>query len=96
MIIVLKTKQTNTRPIKELFQLMLNHTNYFSFGLCQWVDNMYYANIINLDEETLLKEYITNHRPLNFKTLFNNPYYWEVGKIEPRIRWIKKHIEKNS
>lgn len=91
-----------TRKIKKLLQVMLDNTTLFEYGLCQWVSVLYIKNIINWNERMLLDKYISNNKPFNYKIrlLFspfcNHTYYWKKGKIEPRIKWIKKHIKKLS
>jgi len=83
-----------TRTIKELLELMLEHQGYFLTGLCMWSISLYHFKIINCEEEKILYRYITFHRPINLR--YFNDYYWEKCDIKPRLHWIKKHIKKNS
>lgn len=91
------------RTIKELLQVMLNNPRYFENGLCGWKNNLYIAKLINGKEYWALRDYIEVNRPFicsSFDVLnqriSSNPYYWKIGKIEPRIEWLKKHINKNK
>lgn len=95
------------RSIKELLEVMLDNKDLFMSGLCMWSTSLYVRDIISYDEHIVLKNYIRSNRPPfydNF-TIFchtirrDNPayhYYWKDGKIKPRIKWIQKHIAKNS
>jgi len=89
------------RSIKELLQLMLYNTHQFEDGLCMWVLNMKILQYISLEEWDSLSEYIKENRPSKYSS-FNawirsdNQYYWTPGNIEPRIKWLKKHIKLNS
>jgi len=83
------------RTIKELLELMLEHQHLFSAGLCLWNTSMHVRGLTNWDEYLILKKYINNHSP--FLNIFNSsPYYWKSGDINPRIKWIKKHIKQNT
>lgn len=66
-------------------------------GLCKWVINMDMASLITIEEAILLNSYIHNNPPLIYKIYRRHGvYYWKPGDIQPRIAWIKKHIEKNK
>lgn len=92
------------RTIKELLQVMLDNQQYFEDGLCSWVTDLYWESkfkLITHNEVAKIKAYITENRPSKFSSIsaFKNrhrEYYWEVGNINPRIEWLKKHIKKNS
>lgn len=89
------------RTIKELLELMLEHQECFSAGLCQWNDRLYLNNIITCEESDELQYYINNNRPSKYSSLdaYNHQhsgYYWADRNIKPRIKWLKKHIKKNS
>ena len=91
------------RSIKELLELMLCNQHLFSTGLCFWSWKLCEMGIISGIEMNYLDNYISQNRPLykwyNFFTSVNHPYsgyYWEIGHIKPRIKWINKHIKKNS
>lgn len=93
------------RSRKELGQLLLDNQDLFYNGLCTWVSGLYHTKrLINGDEQDLLMILISSKSPL-FIPLLNNIYnpdrkeyssafYWEKGYIEPRIKWIKKHLIK--
>jgi hypothetical protein len=44
--------------------------------------------------------YIRKNRPSKFSSIDafecrNSNYYWKIRDINPRIKWLKKHIKKN-
>ncbi len=90
---------TNTRTIKELLTVMLENEHLFERGLCSWVYNCYKNLLINGLEWDKLHFYIKDNSPFTIHrviTLDYTGYYWRIGNIKPRIRWIKRHIKKNS
>jgi hypothetical protein len=91
------------RSIKELLELMLQHQELFKSGLCHWVGRLHCHGVylISFDEYYVLKRYIKENRPSKYFSLVaykhrNSDFYWELGCIHPRIKWIKKHIKKNK
>jgi hypothetical protein len=84
------------RTTKELLEIMLKNEGYFNCGLCDWVSRLFINNIISLDEKYKLKTYIRENKPFNWRTFLKSAYYWKPGNIKPRIKWIKKHIKKQS
>ena len=82
------------RTIKELLQLMLKHQELFNSGLCYWVRDLFWDSKITEEERNILDMYIQKNRPKNLYWLIEDPYYWKLGNIKPRIKWIKKHIER--
>lgn len=93
---------TNMRNEKELLQLMLRHQEYFSLGLCSWICNiLIFEKIITKEECRLLLDYIEKNRPSIYSSIdaYKNRgrhFYWKEGNINPRIKWINKHIKKLS
>ena len=95
------------RSIKELLEVMLDSKGLFGSGLCLWNIRLYTRDIISHDEHIVLKNYIHSNRPPFYDnlTIFGHTirrddpksyYYWKQGDIKPRIKWIQKHIAKNS
>jgi len=89
------------RPINELLELLLNNKSSFRYGLCSWVSNLKYRNILSRQEGALLLDYIDNNRPSKWSSIDafihrNKGFFWKEGDINPRIKWIKKHIKLNS
>ena len=88
------------RTTKELLFIVLSNIEHFETGLCRLVNYLYLSNAINDAERKLLLSYIYNNRPLwyKIKSVFSNPdeFFWERGKSEPRIKWLKTHINKNK
>lgn len=77
------------RTEKELWQVVLNHQEYFKTGLCGWINNMRMFGILT-DEESDLINYriITDKRNIPFR-------FWlgEMFEIQPRIDWINNRIK---
>ena len=89
------------RSIKELLQVMLANQDLFKTGLCNWSLQLEIWSIISEEEEMLLKDYIWENRPSKWSSVDafkrrNDTYYWVCGDIQPRIKWIEKHIKKLS
>lgn len=86
------------RPIKELLTIMLENQHLFSEGLCFWCTRMMRMGIISFDERDFLLKYIYDNRPTGLLSYFNKDghFFWEMGVIYQRIKWIKKHIKKLS
>jgi hypothetical protein len=87
------------RTIKELLQLMFDNQNLFRFGLCHWNEQLFRRNLLTNIEYWKLSEYIIINRPSKFSSIDafvhrNSVMYWEVSNINPRIKWLKKHINK--
>jgi hypothetical protein len=87
------------RNIKELLQLMLDNKYFFKEGLCYWKNELYLYDLITNKERVTLHDYIRNNKPSIFSSIEafvsrNSGYYWECGDIKPRIKWLKKHINK--
>jgi hypothetical protein len=76
------------RTEKELFELMLTRQDLFKYGLCDWFYRLCKERLITYDEYVLLGRYLESN------SLKGGGYWWEFGKIEPRIEWIKQQIEK--
>ena len=92
------------RTIKELLETMLQHKDLFDSGLCRWASRLHTIGIISEQEYQTLDDYIINNRPDYFSwTNYINKhdstyrlYFFPIGKIKPRIHWIKRHIKKLS
>ncbi len=89
------------RTIKELLQLMLNTPdNFDDDGLCMWSCNLWCQDLITSDEYELVKDYIYSNRPSKYSSFdafrhSDTRYFWKKGNIQPRIKWLKKHIQLN-
>ena len=85
------------RTIKELLELMLENKQFFKDGLCVWSESMYFKKIITPFEYRRLMDYIDSNKPTFFENpryYFSMSYYWKRGNINPRLKWIEKHIKK--
>ena len=87
------------RSEKKILILMLEHQLLFSEGLCCWTSSLYRKGLITLKEYDLISVYIYYNRPSKYSSLSayinrNAGYYWKKDNIKPRLKWIKKQIEK--
>ncbi len=91
-----KNKKPTLRSIKELLQVMLDNLILFDNGLCYWATELYHEELISYEERRILMNYIQNNKPSfsSITSLVTGGYYWRAGKINPRIKWINKHINK--
>ncbi len=79
------------RTIKELLMLMKSNEQLFVTGLCGWSANLYVFELITLQEHTIVNCYL--HKNLPPKK--SNAFCWKIGSIQPRLKWIEKHIKLN-
>lgn len=83
------------RTIKELLQVMLDNQEHFRTGLCELNICLYLRGYITCNEKCIIRNYINMHPPENIVPgIFC--WYWERGEKEPRIKWLKDHIQLNS
>jgi len=85
------------RSIKELLKVLLNNQWHYKtgacHGMCGWCFYLELEKIISDVELVDLLNYIRANPP---ETMFDKDYFFEIGKLEPRIKWIKEHIKLNS
>ena len=94
------------RSIKKLLTLLLEHGIAFRInqqvnGLCGLVWYLNNEERINDREYDILLDYIHSHRPQVFErhcSLFylKSRYYWKKNSWEPREKWLKYRIAKES
>ena len=93
------------KSIKEIFELVLkvyntiNDTRLLAYGICHVLTHLRIDEEITFLEYEKAIDYLTKHRPFGLNFLMNYPdkryyYYWEQGETKPRIKWLKKHIER--
>ena len=80
------------RTIRQLLKIMLDNQQYFETGLCRWANELRICRLINFEEQKNIEHYIDKFPTEQYTTL-GSIYYWEPCLIEPRIEWLKKHIE---
>jgi hypothetical protein len=83
------------RTIKELLQVMLDNKHLFVTGLCGWACALYMDEyeIISKAEYDELENYINSKIPKHKNA---GDFWWKIGSINPRLKWIEKHIKLNS
>ena len=82
------------KTMVELLELMLKNQGLFHSGLCYWAQRLESANIISRDERYRLEDYIAENKPFFIVRWWHGDYFWKPMSIEPRVKWIKKHIKK--
>lgn len=82
------------RKTRELLEIMLENKHHFRMGLCGLASYLEGFGIFDRHERMIVTYYIGNHRPFNFQTIMGNAFYWKRGKLNPRVKWLKKHINK--
>lgn len=80
--------------MKEILEILLNNIDRLKTGLCGLAYVLYFSEKINLDQYDEFCLYIKKNRPINFRSLVRDLYYWEIGDKKPRIKWLKKHIKR--
>ena len=82
------------RSKKELGKIFLKNESLFIYGLCQWTYYLMLDRKITVEEEDFIKKIIKKNKPLGYylRSSENRDYYWKCGKIKPRIKWVKKHL----
>jgi hypothetical protein len=97
------------RNIAILLDLVLYNFQKGRFsGLCSCGYNLWMHDDITLEEYEFLLDYIWRNRPIKhlFKKRNIHPYcsskaqidfyFWKQYDTELRIKWLKKHIKRNS
>lgn len=83
------------RDIKELLEILLdkyeNNSIYMiqSDGLCWAIQRLCDENIILLQEGDILSEYLYSNKP----EWAWAGYWWTMGDVPPRIKFLKKLIK---
>lgn len=97
-----------TGTIKELLEYLRQEIisrldNEYLDGMCLIVDDMSLRSEFTSKERRLLMSYIQDNRPSMFNswsafvsTITGQEYFWKQGELKPRIKWLDKHIKKNS
>ncbi len=78
------------RTEKKLLKLLKD--NIFLMGdrgMCTAISLMYKKNIITSEERFKLRIYLKNKKP---KEKWGSGFWFEPGKIEPRINWLNKQL----
>lgn len=92
------------KSIKELLEMLLKNINSGKFRTCLCMSVFLLNNDVTKEELALLFDYINQNKPksrfsigiYNFLYYKDDSFYWKIGKVKPRIEWLKYHIKKNS
>ena len=89
----LSEKELALQGLNKLFIIYTTDLSAISSGLC--ITTMYQILDMGVQEATL--EYIKNHKSIiewiNYKFI-HKKYYYKPLTIEPRIKYLSKHIKK--
>lgn len=97
-------EKTKASRIVYLLEVLKENENAFTTGLCSWIFQLHYTKVISSADLELLMTYVINNGPISTHRLLcfvglrqeSRNFYWKRGDIEPRLKWIDKHIKKNS
>jgi hypothetical protein len=65
--------------------LQFKRQNYCE-GLCVQASELF-----NEEDSKKFRNYLKKNKP---KSLEYQPWYWPIGKVKPRLRWLNAHIKK--
>lgn len=77
---------------EELLNVFLQNQVYFKSGLCQWSETLFSNGKITYQELIYILSVIRERKPFIAK-LLGKAYYWKIGEINPRIKFLKKHLK---
>lgn len=63
-------------------------------GLCSVVQMLESQKIVTTHDEQLIIQYLYANKP--FTSHFRKLYFWKPYEIEPRRKWLEKHIKRLS
>ena len=81
------------RPIKELLVLLregLPRLMETHSGLCGCIEDLRYADSINVKERDYLMEYLFKYRPIETECRL---WWWDKFDLTPRLEFLDKLIE---
>jgi len=93
------------RTLKELLSLLylvVSKNPDFREGLCFNIRAyLYKTQEITMNEYELLLDYVDDNRPKWYQKGYDkkqkkSSYYWPMHSKQPRLDWLKKHIEKQK
>jgi len=79
--------------VEKVLKLLLDNQDLFRTGICDWVYSLEQTKLITETETLWMDDYLKNNAPrLRFSMI---GFWWDCGKIEPRIEWINAQLNKN-
>lgn len=92
------------RTKQELLQVYLDNEKLFVTGLCYWTQGLHYRELITEEEASYINTLISKKKPIRtrlqerlhflpYKYRKNTLYYWKIGEIEPRIKFLKRFLK---
>ena len=85
------------RPLCQLLQTMLTEVqaNPLKYsGMCEVRRHLYNTGVITMNEDNMLYNHLQYNKPRNCDPYFG--YWWKEGDWTPRIKWLKKQINKTK
>jgi hypothetical protein len=84
--------------VRRVLKVMLSRQGLFTQGLCAWVYEVYAHKDITYEDRKIMEKYIGLNRPSKWSSFSawvheDSDFYWKCGKIKPRVKWVKCHIE---
>jgi hypothetical protein len=91
------------RNNKEILEILLDNVERIRAvkGLCYLASHLASEKTITWHERNKILAYIEDNRPFMFSSMaalssVGSGYYWPKYEVEPRAKWLKKHIKKLS
>lgn len=69
------------------------------FGLCFYINRMFYAKICNDKERLFLKLYLNENQPKSIDCIIMinyNGYWYDKRDVKSRMDWLNTHIKLNT
>jgi hypothetical protein len=90
------------RTKKELIEICIENLNEKTLedsGLCNYPLVLYSLHLISFQETLILQDLIKSNTPFFYKLGFivispYCPYWWERGKVKPRLKFLNKLLKK--
>lgn len=92
----------DSRDLKTLLELLLEEVkSNLEYGLCNSRGNLWNKGLITSLEYNTLDDFLYHNRPKWYQYGYsfmwrNKCYWWEKGKVKPRVRFLKHWIKKLS
>ena len=71
-----------------------NFEEFFGFGLCGILSNLWYYGLIESNEREYLEDIIKNYKDIRGDKYCNTGFIWRAGEAKPRRIFIQNQILK--
>jgi hypothetical protein len=79
--------------VEKVLKILLDNQDLFSTGICDWVESLGKNNLITETELLWMDDYMKKNIPNSRNFIWG--FWWDCGKIEPRIEWIQTQLSIN-